>query len=57
MSQKLPPSYRRIPLKINEVRERTQLSRSMLYTLVRRGVLPPPVSLGARASSHEENSR
>lgn len=36
-------------LRINDVRERTSLSVSLLYLLIARGVLPPWIPLGTRA--------
>ena len=37
-------------LRIQQVRERTGLSRSTIYELVAEGVLPPPVRIGHRTS-------
>jgi prophage regulatory protein len=36
-------------IRLNQVKERTGLSRSTLYTLIKEGKFAPPISLGARA--------
>jgi len=41
-------------LRIQQVRERTGLSRSTIYELVAEGVLPPPVRMGHRAAGWVE---
>jgi prophage regulatory protein len=36
-------------LRMKQTKERTGLSRSTLYTLIKEGKFPAPISLGARA--------
>ena len=44
-----------VMLRIDEICERTKLSRSFVYALIERGVFPPLVSLGARARGLPED--
>jgi len=36
-------------LRLKQTKERTGLSRSTLYSLIKEGKFPPPIPLGARA--------
>jgi len=36
-------------LRLRQVKERCGLGRSTIYTRIKKGTFPPPVSLGARA--------
>lgn len=49
MSQFLKAANEARILRLAQVKERTGLSRSTLYTLIKTGQLKAPISLGARA--------
>ena len=44
-----------VMLRMDEICERTKLSRSFVHALIKRGVFPPRVSLGARARGLPED--